>query len=166
MGVLSDVATRLKSAEALHPVAAEQHEAEKETKGWDCILPTAQRFILADIATNGTLIPTSPPSTLQRFLNARNTSDLQAECALIYTGQNIYLPTSFFQSPLQGHILVISDPDAPTGLLPLLTPPSSAGPANAQQLEMRIQVFLSMGQDRLPKEEAGELLDQRVYVLT
>ena len=31
---------------------------------------------------------------------------------------------------------------------------------------MQIQVLLSMGQDRLSKEEAGELLDQRVHVLT
>ena len=42
MVFLSDVATRLKSVEALHPVAAEQHNVEKETKGWDRILPTAQ----------------------------------------------------------------------------------------------------------------------------
>ena len=31
---------------------------------------------------------------------------------------------------------------------------------------MRIQVLLSMGQDRLSKEEATELLDQRVHMLT
>ena len=31
---------------------------------------------------------------------------------------------------------------------------------------MRIQVLLSMGQDRLSKEEADDLLDQRVHVLT
>ena len=31
---------------------------------------------------------------------------------------------------------------------------------------MSIQVLLSMGQDRLSKEEATELLDQRVHVLT
>ena len=31
---------------------------------------------------------------------------------------------------------------------------------------MQIQVLLSMGQDRLSKEEAGELLDQRVNILT
>ena len=30
---------------------------------------------------------------------------------------------------------------------------------------MRIQVLLSMGQDRLSKEEATELLDQRVHVI-
>ena len=30
---------------------------------------------------------------------------------------------------------------------------------------MRIQVLLSMGQDRLSKEEAMELLEQRVHVL-
>ena len=31
---------------------------------------------------------------------------------------------------------------------------------------MRIQVLLSMGKDRLSKEEATEILDQRVHVLT
>ena len=31
---------------------------------------------------------------------------------------------------------------------------------------MRIQVLLYMGQDRLSKEEAGNLLDPRVHVLT
>ena len=31
---------------------------------------------------------------------------------------------------------------------------------------MRIQALLSMGQDRLSKEVVGELLDQRVHVLT
>ena len=76
------------------------------------------------------------------------------------------LPTSFFQALLQGHILDIPDPDAPTGILPLLTPPSSAGPANPQQRAMIFQVLLSMGQDHLSKEEAGELLYQRLHVLT
>ena len=47
----------------------------------------------------------------------------------------------------------------------LLTPPYSAGPATAQQRAMRIQVLLLMVQDLLSKEEAGELLDQRVHVL-
>ena len=61
--------------------------------------------------------------------------------------------------------MAIPDPDAPTRLFPLITPPSSAEPANAQQGAMRIQVILSMGQDRLSKEEAVELLDQRVHVL-
>ena len=55
--------------------------------------------------------------------------------------------------------MVISDYEAPTGLLPLLTYPSSAGPANSQQREIRIQVLLLMVHYRLLKEEAGELLD-------
>ena len=80
-------------------------------------------------------------------------------------GNNLYLTTSFCQALLQGHILSIPDPDAPTGLSPLLTPSSSAGPANSQQRAMRIQVLLSMGQDLLSKEEATELLDQRVHVI-
>ena len=37
---------------------------------------------------------------------------------------------------------------------------------NSQQLAMRIQVLLSMGQDRVSKEETTELLGQRVHVLT
>ena len=63
-------------------------------------------------------------------------------------------------------MLVIPDLYAPMGLSHLLNPPSSAGPANAQQQEMRTQVLLSMGQDCPSEEEAGELLDQRVHVLT
>ena len=91
---------------------------------------------------------------------------LQADCSLTYAGNNIYIPTYFCQALLQGHILAIPDPDVPTGLSPILTPPSSAGPSNAQQRDMRIQVLLSMGQDRLSKEEVTELLYQRVQVLT
>ena len=92
--------------------------------------------------------------------------ELQAVCALIYADNNLYLPTYFSESILQRYILVITDPETPTGLLPLLTPPPSAGPATAQKQAMRIQFLLSMGQDYLTKEESGELLDQRVHVLT
>ena len=53
-----------------------------------------------------------------------------------------------------------------TVLSPILTPPYSAGTANAQKQAMKIQVLLSMGKDYLYKEEAGELLDQRVHFLT
>ena len=166
MGVLTDVATRLRTAEALRPVVAAKREAEKETKGWDRLPPTYQRVILAASATTGTSIPTSPPLTIHRFLNARNVTALRADCLLTYAGNNIYLPTSFCQALLQVHILAIPDPDVPTGLSPLLTPPSYAGPANSQQCAMRIQVLLSMGQDRLSKEEANEIMDQRVHVLT
>ena len=74
---------------------------------------------------------------------------LQADCPLTYAGNKIDLPNSFFQALLQEHILAIPDPDMPTELSPLLTPPSSAAPANAHQREMRIQVLLSMGQDHL-----------------
>ena len=148
------VATRLHTAEALRPVVAAQRETDKETKGWDCLPTTAQRVILAASATTGTSILKSPPPTIHRFLNTRNATALQADCSLTYAGNNLYLPTSFCQALLQGHILAIPDPDAPTVLLPLLTPPYSAGPANAQQRAMRIQVLLSMRQDRLSKEEA------------
>ena len=164
-GVLRDVVTRLHTEEALRPVVAAQSEAEKETKGWNRIPPMSQRLILSARTTNGTSIPNSPPPILHRFLNARKTISFQDDCALTYTGNNIYLPTSFCQYLLQGHILEIIDLDAPKGLSLLLSPTYSAGPANTQQRTMRIQVFLSMGHDLLPKEEAGELLDQGVHVL-
>ena len=113
-----------------------------------------------------TSIPTSSPPTIHCFLNARNAMSLQANCYLTYAGKHIYLPTSLCQALLQGHILATPDSDAPTRILPLLTPPSSAGPANAYQQATRIQVLLSMGHDLLSKEEAGELQDHRVHVLT
>ena len=139
---------------------------EKETKGWNRLPPTDQRVILVASATTGTSIPTLPPPTIHRFLNARNATALQEDCLLTYAGNNIYLPTSFCQALLRGHILAIPYPDAPTGLSHLLTPTYSAGPTNDQQQTMQIQVLLSMGQDRLSKEEATELLDQRVHVFT
>ena len=42
MVVLINVATRLQNAEALRSLVAAQREAEKDTKGWDRLLPTAQ----------------------------------------------------------------------------------------------------------------------------
>ena len=153
------MATRLHSAEALRPVVAAQREAEKDTKEWDRLPPTAQRVILVARATTGTSITTSPPPTIHRFLNSRNATALQADCSLPYVDNNIYLPTSFCQALLQGHILVIPDPDTPTGLSPLLTPPSSAGPSNNQRRAMHIQDLLSMRHYCLSKEEATELLD-------
>ena len=95
MDVLTDVATRLHTVEALCPVVAAQREAEKQTKGWDRLPPTANRVILVASATTGTSIPTLPPPTIHRFLNARNATALQADCSLTYAGNNIYLPTYF-----------------------------------------------------------------------
>ena len=164
-GVLTDVATRLHTAEAPHPVVAAQSEVEKDTTELGHLPPTAHHVILAESATNGTSIPTLPPPTIHHLLNARNATAHQADCSLTYTGNNIYLPTSLFQVLLQGHILAIPDPDVPTGLLPLLTPLSSSGPVNAQQWEMIIQVLLSMGQYCLSKEEAGKLMVHRFHVL-
>ena len=143
-----------------------QREAERETKGWDRPPPTAQRVILTASATTGISTLTSSPPTIHRFLNTRNATVLQADCSLTYAGKNIYLPTSLCQALLQGHIMAIPDPDAPTGLSSLITPTSSTGTANSQQCAMCIQVLLSMGQDCLSKEEATELLDQRFHVLT
>ena len=112
-GILAVVATRLHTAEALRPVVAAQRDTDKETKGWDRLPPTAQSIILTASATTGTSIPKSPPPTIHRFLNARNATALQADCSLTYAGNNLYLPTSFCQALLQGHILAIPDPDAP-----------------------------------------------------
>ena len=164
--VLTDIATRLHAAEALRPIFVVQRETEKETKWWDRLPPTAQRVILAASATTGTSIQTLPPPTIHRFLNAMNATSLQANWYLTYAGNNIYLPTSLCQALFQGHILAIPDPDAPTVLSPLLTPPYSTVHANAQQRAMQIQFLLSVVQDRLSKEESGGLLNQRVHVLT
>ena len=71
-GILTNVTTRLHTAEALHPVVSTQREAEKETKGWDPLPPTSQRAILAASATTRTSVPTSPPPTIHLFLNSRN----------------------------------------------------------------------------------------------
>ena len=146
-GVLTDMATRWHTAEALRPVVVAHIKAEMRTRGGGCLPPMAKRVILLASATTGTSILTSPPPTIHRFLNARNVTALQADCSLTYTGNNIYLSTSFCQALLQGQILAIPDPDAPAGLSPPLTRPSSTGPVNDQQQEMRIQVLLSMGKD-------------------
>ena len=129
-GVLTNVSTRLQTTEALRPVVTTQQEAEKETKGWDHLPPTVHCVTLAASATNRTSIPTLPPPTLHCLLNVRNATDFQDNCTLTYTGNNLYLTTSFYQALLQGHILAIPEPDVPMGLLPLLNPPSSAGLAN------------------------------------
>ena len=88
-GVLTDVETRLQTAEALRLIVAAQRESEKETKGLDGLPLTAHRFIPAASTTNGTSILTSPPPTLHRFLNARNETALQANCALSYAWNNL-----------------------------------------------------------------------------
>ena len=150
-GVLSNIATRLQTTEALHPVVSAQNKPKKKTNGCDRLSPMAQRVILLASATNGTFIPTLTPPILRRFLNKRNKTSLQDDCSLTYAGNNLYLPTYFFQALLQGHILEIPDLDAPTGLSPIITPPSSVGSVNAHQWAMRIQVLLSMGQDCLSK---------------
>ena len=117
IGVLTDVATRFHTAEALRPVVAAQRKVKKETKGWDHLPPTAQRVILVASTTNETSIPTSPPPTIHRFLNTRNATALQTDCSLTYEGKNIYLPTSLCHPPpLYWHILAIPDLYVPTGL--------------------------------------------------
>ena len=165
MGFLANIVTRLHTAEAFCPVVSAQREAEKEIKWWDRLSSTAKCVILAASATNETSILTLPPPTIHHFLNTRNVTALQADFYLIYSGKKHYFPTSFCQALLQGHILSIPSPDAPTGISPLLTPPSYAGPADDHQRAMRIQFILSMGQDCLSKEEAGKILEQRVHIL-
>ena len=128
-GVLNNVATLLHIIEALRSVVAAKFEAEKETKGLDRLPPTAQSVILDASATSRTSIPTSPPPTIHRFFNARNATSLQTNCSLTYAGKKKHFPTSFCQALLQGNILAIPRPDAPTVKLPLLIPPCSAGPA-------------------------------------
>ena len=53
-GVLNNMATMLHTAEALRLVVAAQSKAEKETEGWYCLPPMAQRVILA------AALPTEP----------------------------------------------------------------------------------------------------------
>ena len=77
IGVLTNVVTKLHTAEVLLPIVAVQRVAEKETKGWDRLPPTDQRVILAVSTTTGTSIPTFPPPTIHRFRNARNATALQ-----------------------------------------------------------------------------------------
>ena len=152
--------------ESLRPIVAAQRTANRERQVWEHLSPTAQRVILAEIASNCINILSVPPKYIHLFLNARNTTALQADYALTYAGHNPYLPTSFLQALLQGHILEIPDLGAPTGMSPLLTPPASSRPANSQHRSMRIQFLLVMGQYCLSKEEEGELLDQSVHVVT
>ena len=133
---------------------------------WDRLSPTSHRVILAANSFDGLVIPMAPPPSRHCFLNARDVTEIQANCALIYFGNSIFLPTTFYQDLLQAHILVIPDPGAPTGLSPLLTPPSSADLASVQQSAVRFQFLMAMGQDQLFKEEAGNFLDQQVYVVT
>ena len=171
-GILTDVATSLKTVEALRPVVSAQSEAKKETKGWDRLPPTAQRIILVARSTNGTSIPTSPPPTIHRFLNASNVTSLQADCALTYAGNNLYLQNAFCQALLQGQILAIPDSDAPTGISPFLTLTYSTGPANAQKRSMRIPgplIKRGSGQATGPEvprprvQTRTETLDEEIY---
>ena len=164
-GVLSNFAIRLKNTEFLRPIGTEKREAERETWEWDFLTLMAQHVILATSAAEGLAIPLAPLPSIHQFLNARNAMALQAHCTLTYVRHNLYLPTSFCQYLLQGHILTINDPDAHTVISPLLTTRSSSVPENSQQHVMRVQAFLTMGQDRMSKEEPRYLLDQWVHVV-
>ena len=136
--VLSEVATRFQNKESLRPVVAAQRNADREMRGWGRLPPTSQWLIPTASAADGLIISSAPPLSIYLFLDACNATTLQADCTLTYLGNNIFLPTAFFQDLLQGHILAIPDPDAPTSMSPMITPPSSAGPTNAQQREMLV----------------------------
>ena len=69
-GVLSEVATRLQNAESLLHVVAAQRKADRETRGWYRLLQTAQWLILAASTSDGLTIPSAPPPSIHRFLNA------------------------------------------------------------------------------------------------
>ena len=133
MGFLSEVATRLQVAEYLRPAVAVHHKADRETRDWDCLSPTSQRVILAASVADRITIPLVPPLSIHCFLNTRNATELQADCTLTYSGNNLLLPTDFCQACLHGHILVFLDTYAPSGLSLLLTPTSSEVQENAQQ---------------------------------
>ena len=164
-GVFSEVATYMQNKEALCPVAAAQHEADREMHGWDHLPPTSRRVILTPSAADGLTILSAPPPSIHCFLNTRNATELQADCALTYSGNNIFLSTGFYQTLLQVHILAIIYPNTSTSLYLIPTTPSSVGPENAQQRATRVQVLLAMGHDRISREKAGELLDQRIHVV-
>ena len=66
----------------------------------------------------------------------------QSNCALTYSGKNILLPTDFYKTLLQVHILAITDPDAPADMYWLLTPPSSVGPLELLDLVWLVPGYL------------------------
>ena len=91
-----------------------QRKADRETWGWDRLTLKEQRIILAESAADSFTIPAAPPSSIHCYLNTRKEMSLQSDCDLTYVGHNLYLPTSFYQYLLQGHILTIPLHDAPT----------------------------------------------------
>ena len=95
--VLSELATWMQNSESLRPVVAAQLESGRDTCGWYRLPPIAQQVILAASADDGLTIPSAPPPSMHRFLNARNATALQAYCALAYSDNNIFLPAAFSQ---------------------------------------------------------------------
>ena len=91
---------------------------------------------------------------------------LQADFSLTYIEKNLYLPTSFCKDFFQGHFLEIPGLDSPTEMHRLITPPYLAGPTKKHRRAMQVQVLLKIGRYCLTKEETGELMDQRVHVVT
>ena len=113
---------QLQSSETIFLVITPQRISKRDTKGLDCLLSTEQCIILAASALDVVNITKNPPPNIHCFVNVQKFTVLQAFCALTYAGHNLYLPTSFCQNILQGHILEIPDPGATIGLSPVLTP--------------------------------------------
>ena len=118
-GVLRDIVKQIQNTESLRTVVVAQRGASQDTKGWECLPLTSQCAILASMPLYSLNIPLDLPHSIHHFLNTHNTTALQARCALTYSGHNLYLPTSFSQALLQGHILYIPNPDSPTVLNPV-----------------------------------------------
>ena len=115
------------------------------------LLSTAQRIIPVASASDRVNIPNTPPPAIHRFLYKRNPPALQADFFLTYAGHNLYPQDLLYQALLEGHILPIPYPDAPTGISPLISPLESYGLENAHKCAIWIQVLLEMGQDHLSK---------------
>ena len=76
IGVLSNVATWLQNAEALHPVVTAQREDNRETKGWYRLHPTSQYVIIVVSASYSIIILSALPQSIHRLLNSRNATML------------------------------------------------------------------------------------------
>ena len=63
---------RLQNSESLFPIVAAKCEADREMRGWDLPPPTYQRVILEAITSDGINIPSVMPTSIHRFLYARN----------------------------------------------------------------------------------------------
>ena len=68
---------RLKNTEYLYPVVADQRKVDRETCRLESLPPTSQREILSERAVDRFTIPSEPPPSLYRFLNACNAENFK-----------------------------------------------------------------------------------------